>query len=97
MMQVLTDGSWNRGTNRMGCAVMVLDKTGQWILGVSVGYGHWNTFLVEFLVVEAGLKHCWDLWLKNILCSSYCSGMVDVLQNQVDVRTFWARDTITGI
>ncbi|XP_057450825.1 uncharacterized protein LOC130742741 [Lotus japonicus] len=96
-VRVMVDGSWNPATLRMGCGIIVKDVFGNWVSGLSMSFGTSTTFVAEILAFEQGLKHCWDLGFKDVVCCTNCSGVQHVLHSMVVADSFWAREDIERV
>ncbi|XP_057426477.1 uncharacterized protein LOC130719900 [Lotus japonicus] len=97
MARVTVDGSWNPETSRMGCSMYVFDVADRWLLGASESHGAGDAFLAELLAVELGLQACWDMGLRQVMCCTDCSMVVEVMQVDASVGQFWARDVIRRV
>lgn len=59
-----------------------------------MSFGQGNKFMEEIVAVELGLNHAIGLQVHNVVCMTICLQIVNILQTQVDVSTFWERDVI---
>ena len=54
-------------------------------------------FYAELLAVEHGLRLAWNLGYRSLLCVTGCQDALNVLTSTLDVRHYWAFDTIHRI
>lgn len=81
----------------MGCAVVVRDGHGRWVLEVSQSFNHGSAFLSELLAVELGLKQARDSGYTKVECLSNCASLVNMLLTGTNATNFWDYEDIRRV
>lgn len=87
-VHISIDGSWNPTKGKTGCAAVIRDSGGRWLLGVSMSHSHGSAFLAELLAVELGFNHAIELGHTDVVCFTDCLQVVSVLQPSFDTAHY---------
>lgn len=81
MWKINVDGSYNHVALCMGTEGLVRGSTRQWISGFSNFEGQGDALHAEYLAVKNGLRFAWDMGLREVMCESDCSEVIDTLHS----------------